>query len=741
MQSLAFLALALAAAPQEHAPANVVVPQARAVHVREEGERVVLASVRASVDVHGRVAVTTLDVGLRNPGERVGEAELWVPVPDGTVVRGFDFEGAATEPTARLLPADEARSRYNAIVHAARDPALLELAGARLVRSSVFPVPPKGVQTVRLVYENVLAADGARVDYVLPRSEAHVDDWIEWSVDVRIRGETPLSAVYSPTHEVQLERTSPSEVRVTLAGDAARQPGPFRLSYLGQGEGPSATLFACPDEGEDGWFLLLAGLPLEAPDEARAIRREVLLVLDTSGSMLGEKLEQARAAALGILAALEPGERFGVISYASDVRTLFPAPVEKTPATLAQARRHVERLAASGGTNLSGALAEALRQDHEEGFLPLVLLLTDGWPTVGVTDEAQIRLDVRRLDVHGRRLFTFGVGDDVNAPLLDHVAATSRARSTYVAPGDDVEIAVSEVYESLRGPVLSTPVLRAIDAAGGDARHRVGDLAPARIDDLYEGGELVVLGRYFGSEPLGFELSGDWFGTPRTFRFDFALDGASVENSFVPRLWASRRIGQLVEGVRRAGTEADGGGAFLRELSEEILALSVEHGVLCEYTAFLALEGTDFARRDETVATLAHNLVQSAQRVRSGRDAVERSRANAQLVARRTLARLDAAVGADARAALEGARVRQVADRTFFRRKGAWVDARLLARGVDVVADRIVRVGSREHHELAQRLVDERRGGILSLHGSLLLELDGEAVLVAKLVRKTVEAQ
>ena len=250
-----------------------------------------------------------MEIRLRNPGPTRQEAELLVPVPDGSVVRGFTFQGHGVEPSARLLPRDEGRQTYDHIVAQARDPALLEFAGFNLVRSSVFPVEPGGTQKVRLNYEHLLTATGDRVDYVLPRSES-VEYTVPWNIAVKITSKAPIAAVYSPSHRLRTSRPTSNAAAVEVAQDAGTEPGPFRLSFLREQADVAATLFAYPDPKiGGGYFLLLAGLPTRhAKTDSAGLKREVTLVIDRSGSMRGEKLAQVREAALQVLAGLDEGE-------------------------------------------------------------------------------------------------------------------------------------------------------------------------------------------------------------------------------------------------------------------------------------------------------------------------------------------------------------------------------------------------------------------------------------------------
>jgi len=242
--------------------ANLIIPQSRVYALHAQAQTIQISEVAADVRIVQQVATTTLDVGLTNPTGRLQEAEMLIPVPDGAVLRGFVFAGSASEPTAKLLPKAEAQAVYRSIVSKLRDPALLEFAGFNLVRSSVFPVAANGTQRVRLIYEHILKADGNRIDYVLPRSESFEATATPWKISVRVNSKSAISAVYSPSHQVAVERAAPEQAFVRVAGEAKLDPGPFRLSYLVEGNGLTASLLAYPDARiGGGYFLLLAGVP------------------------------------------------------------------------------------------------------------------------------------------------------------------------------------------------------------------------------------------------------------------------------------------------------------------------------------------------------------------------------------------------------------------------------------------------------------------------------------------------
>lgn len=696
-----------------------------------------VSAAKADIRISDRAATTTLEFELHNPANRVQEAVLLLPVPDGAAVSNFTFDGPAAEPTAKILPRDEARRLYDQITARMKDPALLEFSGYGCLRSSVFPVQPGGRQKIRLTYDHVLEVDGDRVDYVLPRSQM-LSLETPWHITVDLTARADIGVCYSPSHCLEQQRRSPAKMTLRVAKANRRDPGAFRLCYttVGDGGAPTAAMFACPDPTiGGGYFLLLANAPKMSL--AKSLRREVTIVLDRSGSMAGRKLEQAKAAALQVLEGLADGEGIQVIHYGNDVGQAFAKPVAKDADSMKVARQFVASIRPHGGTNIHDALLEALRAETIEGTLPLVLFLTDGLPTVGPTSERDLFQLIKKGNPRSRRVFCFGVGHDVNVPLLDRIADSTRAVTTYVLPEEDVEVKVARTFARLGHPVLAEPVLTTVDAQGQPVQRTV-EVLPRRINDLFRGDQLVMLGQYRGDADLQFELRGRTPNGDKRYLFTLPVSTASTQHAFVPRLWASRQIAFLVDELRQQG--GDLGAPFgsvrpdpfsdprLRELRDEILRLSTRYGMLGEYTAFLARQGS---RLDDW-----QSLSKACQTCLQGRAVVTRSGAGAvnqgqnlwaqkvQYHANPRNAYLDHNLK---RVELDA--IQQVCDRAFFRRGNRWVDGCTVLKQ-NLVPDEMVAFASPRYFELTHKLALEGKGGLFALRGEILIELDGKNVLV-----------
>lgn len=732
---------------------NIIIPQTYRSTFTSSGG-VHIKNVAAKVSIVEQVATTTLLIDLATPSKDDQRAELVIPVPDGAVMKGFTFQGKGDKPSTELLTKDHARATFESIVAKLKDPALLEFAGFNLIRSSVFPVRAGEVQKIQIVYEQLLPADGDRIDYVLPRSGNVVYD-TPWKIDVKIQSKRNITTVYSPTHEIQSDGQNQKVVSTVVTDRASATPGPFQLSYLLEQGAVSASLFAYPDSDQKGgYFLLLAGTGEQNPKDQKTdlekIQREITLVIDRSGSMRGKKLEQAKEAARQVIEGLEYGERFQILTYSDDVTSFSESAIVKTKESIAEAREFIDKIVSRGGTNLHLALADALKGKPQANSLPITLFLTDGLPTVGLTSELEIRNLATNSNPFEHRVFTFGVGYDVNTPLMDKIATSTRGFSTFVLPSEDVETKVAKVFKGLDGPSLASPTIRVVNAQGKPAPKRISKMLPKAISDLYDGDQLVLLGRYSGRKPLRFELSGNYRGVQRTFHFDFEIPhSAKSDNSFVARLWASRRIGQLTDSIRDLGagqnaaalatalnsqtftnnSPVDKPDPRLLELVDEIVSLSTEFGILTEYTSFLAEEGVDLSNKADLAKIAVENYSERAIACRTGVGSVNQEMNNKFQRGQTTLNVSNSYWTADMKRA-SITNVQQCNSGSFYRRGTRWVSNQLIEESKTSEPDRSIEFGSPEFFELLDQLTKQNRQQEMALEGEILIKLGSETILI-----------
>ncbi len=697
-------------------------------HVRPRPQNpatLAVTNIGAKVSIKGQIATTELLLGFRNPDGRAKEGRALLPVPGKATLKSFAMEGPSGKIEAKLLPRREARRIYDEIVSRLKDPAILEFAGMGAVQTGVFPVPAGKTIRLRLVYEELLEIDGDRVDYVLPRTQAMTADAPPWTISLDWKENAGIRTLYSPSHEVSLKRDSRKRVSFKLSGKI--NPGPLQVSILKRRSKQAvASFMSHPEKDDEGYFLMLLSPP-ERDNDAPKLKREVTVVMDRSGSMAGLKLKQARAAARQVIGGLEDGERFNLITYNEAVECFSEEPVELNEQNRQHAHQFLDRLRVSGGTNIHGALTTALSQGTREGFLPMVLFLTDGLPTIGETSEVKIRESIAKVNQGKRRIFTFGVGVDVNTPLLSRLSDDSRAVPTFVLPGEDVEVKVAKVFRRLAGPVLGSPKLRVKGAPG-----RMTDLLPSELPDFFAQDQIVLVGRYHGKEQLDFVLKGSDGREEKTYGFSFQPT-AKRNSDFVPRLWATRKIAILTEALRDLGADSSMMGLTgnspssndpkVRELVDEIVRLSTEHGILTEYTAFLVREGEVFNTRAAQNQIASDNFVGRAIRERSGNAGVNQEMNLKKSKASKTVDQFNRWVNEDLEE--EGVtKVQQVGRKTFYARGREWVDSE--ATNTPAREITAVEIGTPEFFKLVDRLVVLNQQSALALGPNTHLVVDGK---------------
>ena len=534
---------------------------------------------KVTITIDDQLAVTRVEQTFRNHTDRQLEATYLFPVPQGASVNRFSMWVDGKETKGELVEANKARDIYTAIVRRTQDPGLLEYLGNNLLRLRVFPIPPKGDQKVALSFTSVANKEGKLVEYVYPlKTDGKATSTLEeFAITAAIRSEHNVTNVYSPTHSISLKRASDKEVAVTFDQNQGLLDKDFQLFYATDDKDVGLTaLTHRPLSGDKGFFTLLITPRVEIPNEYQ-VPRDVVLVLDTSGSMRGPKMEQARKALKYCLDNLGKNDRFGLINFATTVNRYEDKLLEANAEQLARAKKWVEELEATGGTAINDALASALElRTTDEGRAFTVVFFTDGQPTIGETDADKILKNTTARNTANTRIFTFGVGDDVNATMLDQLAERTRALSTYVRPSEDIENKVSGLYSKISHPVLTNLKLSATNDI------KFSEVYPPVLPDLFHGGQLVVLGRYSGKGPAAIKLSGQVGKESKEFVYELTFaDKTNDEREFVEHLWARRKVGFLLDQIRANGEK--------KELVSEVVKLAKKYGITTPYTSYLVV--------------------------------------------------------------------------------------------------------------------------------------------------------
>jgi Ca-activated chloride channel family protein len=538
---------------------------------------------KVSIVIEDQVAITRVEQTFRNHTDRQLEATYVFPVPKGASVNKFTMWVNDKETHGEMVEAGKAREIYTSIVRRTQDPGLLEYMGHNLLRMRVFPIPPKGDQKVTLSYSAVAPREGNLVEYVYPlKTDGKATQTLEdFSIKATVKSQHAVTNVYSPTHSITLKRKNDREVEVTFDKEQGLLDKDFLMFYsTGDKDVGLTALTHRPVSSADGYFSLLVTPRVEIPKEYQ-VPRDMVLVLDTSGSMrLNNKIEQARKALKYVLDNLNSRDRFALINFATTVNRYEDKLLEANSEQIGRAKKWVDDLDATGGTAINDALASALElRTKDEGRSFTVVFFTDGQPTIGETDPEKILKNFAARNTSETRVFTFGVGDDVNASMLDRLADQTRALSTYVRPAEDIEAKTSGLFAKISNPVLTNLKLTATNGI------RLGEIYPPQLPDLFHGGQLVVFGRYGGKGPAAIKLTGQVGKEAKEFVYELTFpEKTGDDHDFVEHLWARRKVGYLLDQIRANGEK--------KELIDEVTRLAKRYGITTPYTSYLIVPDT-----------------------------------------------------------------------------------------------------------------------------------------------------
>ena len=562
------------------------------------------------IQIKDQVATTRVDQVFVNDNPWAAEGTYIFPLPQGAAVSDFVMwvDGKAVH--GEILEADEARTIYDDVVRRMKDPALLEYVGRKALKASVFPIPPGEERKIELEYSQILPVENGLVHYIYPLSTERfssrpLEDLV---VRAQIESREPLKAVYSSRHEVSIDREDDYHALLGLEQSDVLPDRDFELFYTISSEKIGLNLLSFKEEGQDGFFLLLAAPDVKVNEEEIVVK-DIILVLDTSGSMQGEKMDQAKEAARYVLDHLNPLDRFAIVSFATTTRSFSPS---LEPAAQAdKGKDFLDRLEAMGSTDINRAMIEAVGLAEEVRPTTLIFL-TDGLPTEGVTVTGAILDNVARESPDNVRIFSFGVGDDVDTDLLDQISLDHGGASTYVRPGEEIDEEVSAFYRKVKIPVLSD-----LSLDWGDII--VDQVYPQRIPDLFAGSQLIMLGRYREGGPAKITLKGMVNQEERSYTYEDLSFRKEGGDDFIPRLWATRAVGYYLTQIRLYGEK--------QEWIDSIVSLSTRYGIITPYTSFLVQEKDIFSDkgREEVISDFEEEMAAAAAEPAFGEAAVEKA--------------------------------------------------------------------------------------------------------------------
>jgi Ca-activated chloride channel family protein len=636
-----------------------------------------IKSIKIDTKISSQVATTHVEQVFRNDTNVTLEGTYLFPIPESASVAEFAIWDGDRRLVGEVRTREEARRIYDEIVRRQRDPGLLEYAGKDLFQASIIPILPHSDKKLEITYTQVVRAEGGTVSYRYPLGTGRQLTQIgSVAGRVEVESKEPLRNVYSPTHVIDVKRSSDRRSLVSFESQSGKEQQDFQLFYTISKEDFGLTLLTHREAGKHGYFLLMIS-PKDDWSDQEYSAKDVVFVVDTSGSMAEEgKMEKARSALLYGVRILRPQDRFNIISFAGEEHLMEAGMIAADDRGRARGEAFVKTLRPVGGTNINQSLLAALRQfiDSDRERPKMLVFMTDGLPTVDETNVNRIVDNVRNATKPGVRLFTFGVGYDVNTTLLDKLAAENGGVADYVEPKEDLEVKVSNFFSKVNYPVLTN---LQIDMGGAQT-----DLIyPRGIPDVFRGSQVMMLGRYSNAADLSsvqLKLTGRSGGTTRTYTYtNLSFPLRSDANEYLPRLWATRRVGWLMEQVRSNGEQ--------KELRDEIVDLGTRYGIVTPYTSYLALEnavtisdsGTQPVVRGAADTQGFSGLVMNApsaapapkMRASTGVAAVQQSKAARELQ--------EAARYKDE--GLSTKAVRRVEGKTFYLINGVWTDSEFKA--------------------------------------------------------------
>lgn len=630
-------------------------------------------SISLDTKINGQVATTHVVQVFRNDTPYTLEGTYFFPIPETASIVEFAIWENGKKLVGEVRSREEARRIYDEIVRRQRDPGLLEYAGKDLFQASIFPIPPNSDKKLEMTYSQILKGESGTVSYKYPLGTgrniwSRPQPWVEGAAysrsdpqkfgtvsgKIEIQGKEALRNIYSPSHKIDVSRKGETSATVTFESNG--DPSDFQLFYGLSNNDFGLSLLTYREPGKDGYFLLQLS-PKDKILDSELIDKDIVFVIDTSGSMADEgKMDKARAGLLFGIRGLRQGDRFNVINFAGDEHLMESKLIAANEQGKRRGEEFVKKLNPSGGTNINDALKAALRQFDSSYRPKMLVFMTDGLPTVGESDVDKIIKNASEIKVNGLHLFTFGVGYDVNTRLLDKLAAENSGVADYIEPKEDLEVKVSNFFTKVNSPVL-TDLNLDFGAVQTDMVY------PRTISDLFKGTQLTLVGRYKNDGDVRnavLRLTGKTGEETRSFDYnDLDFPQRADSNDFLPRLWATRRVGWLVEQIRANGEN--------KELRDEIVDLGTRYGIVTPYTSYLATDGSERANitRDSRPMFAPKVMAQA-----SGAEAVALSKKSRSLKEEiRVNEKDDELVATGA--------VKKVGTKTFYLQNGVWTDAEI----------------------------------------------------------------
>jgi Ca-activated chloride channel homolog len=543
------------------------------------GKFLEVRSLKVETNITGLTAVTNIDQVFYNPSSRAAEAWFVFPVPKNSHISTFSMDINGKQTKAELLDADKARQIYEDIVRKMKDPALLEYADQAMYKVRIFPFEAKSEKRIKISYRELLVKDNNTISWILPlNTEKHSGKAIKnFSIKVEIKSQIRIASVFSPSHVAEFVRGEDElSALVGFEKQNVKSDKDFKL-FINLSESDfGLSLLAYEEENTEassGYFFMNLS-PALSGKKQKVIPKDISFVLDISGSMSGDKMIQAKEAISYCVKHLNANDRFEIVKFSTVAEALFGELKPADSKNKEQAEKYIDRLEAIGGTNMQEAFELAFGQNINPNRPHIMVFITDGKPTIGTTDTENLLEKIKSVNTGRTRIFTFGLGNDINTILLDKITTQSRAYRTYIAEGEDITLSISDFFNKINAPVLTNIE---ISAEGID----LIEMYPRNFPDLFAGSSVQIFGKYKGEGKAEIALKGKVQDKNKQYAYKVSFS-PKPENDFIPVFWAGRKIGFLLDEIRQNGEQ--------KELTDEIKALALKYGIITPYTSYLILE-------------------------------------------------------------------------------------------------------------------------------------------------------
>ncbi len=642
------------------------------------------------IGIKNQLSTTKVDQVFVNPNSFAVNGMYIFPMPEDAVVANptLSIDGELVK--GELLSQEESHRIYRDSARYGGNRAILEHIGTRAFGVKVREIPAYGERRIQFEYSQIVSADSDLTKYTYPLSLAKSASGLigNLHIEMKIKSDHELRAIHSPSYEVTIDRKDDHHVRVSYEGTDVDPDDDFLCYYSVSDDNFGITLLTHrADEKEDGYFMLLVSPKYEVK-QTEIVEKDFIFVLDRSGSMSGRKVEQSKEALRYCVQNLNDGDRFNPILFNEDITSLadrlnrgeewFGGEHWPGPAVLSdklidvrngreKAFAFIDGIEGRGMTNINDALRVALAENPDPNRPRIIVFLTDGCPTVGVTNAAKILENVAKANRNLSRIFVFGVGYDINDHLLDKMAADNGGTRNYVTPNEDIEDAVSSLFRKMNEPVL-------VDVGIDFGQIITKELTPKNLPDIFREEELTILGRYEGHGDTLLKLRGTIGSEQHEFSKNVHFFELEPAHDYLPHLWAQGRIAELVDEAALNGGN--------KELYGEIERLSKKYGVPTPYTSFIVADDGSLEKNYRSTLSDAYtSAIPIPERIRYNRELEKRKYA---------------------RYKMQDANTRYIGRKIFHRHGKIWVDSEYDGKS----ERKQIEFDSRDYYELMNHLPD-----------------------------------